>query len=79
MAIEIEEVQVQETKAVTVQPTNETWDEVFSQIAHGDFSGLSLTIMIVLGILILRPLLALASYVAFFALIFMGVKYYALS
>lgn len=80
MSIEIEELKVVPEKIkdiapVIEQPTVEDgWSKHVDSIMSGDFTGLQLAIMLFVGIILLRPLIALATYVAGFFLIFILVK-----
>ena len=86
MAVELEQIkqikevtdQLPNVKVTIEQPANDNWDKAYDQIMHGDFSGLSTAILIVLAIIFLRPLIALAAYAGAFFLIFLAVKNYAL-
>lgn len=74
MSIEVKEIkEVIEYKTMTEA---DGWSDAFDSIMHGDFTGVSTVIWIVVGLILLRPVLALLPYLAAIWVIFMMVKMY---
>lgn len=85
MAIEIEELKEAAEKIQDIAPVIEQpvvvdgWSKHVDSIVAGDFTGLQLAIMIFIGIIFLRPLIALATYAAGFFAVFLLVKHFVAS
>lgn len=77
MTIEIQEKQPDAQQPVIEVPTTQDgWAQAFDDIIHGDFSGISLVIVLVLGFILMRPILFLLKYAIAAFVIFLIVKYF---
>jgi hypothetical protein len=79
MAIEIEEVKQQaEEQVAKVQTTIEEdgWSKAFDDVIHADMSGFSIFVLVILGVILIKPILFLLRFVLIGAVIFMFVKYF---
>lgn len=74
MSIEVKQI-VESTEYKTMTEAD-GWSEAFDSIMHGDFTGFSTVLMIVVGLILLRPILALLPYIISIWVIFMLVKMY---
>jgi hypothetical protein len=76
MSIEVKEIKEVVQTEYTAMTEADGWSEAFDSIMHGDFTGLSTVLMIVVGLILLRPILALLPYIVSIWVVFMMVKMY---
>jgi hypothetical protein len=74
MSIDVVEQQV--AKAYEEVRPRDGWTDAFEEVMHGDFSGVSTVIVIVVALMLLRPILALLPFIVSVWAIFMLVKFY---
>lgn len=74
MSIDVIEQQV--NKAYEEVRPRDGWTDAFEEVMHGDFSGVSTVIVIVVGLILLRPILALLPFIISVWAVFMLVKFY---
>jgi len=74
MSIDVIEQQV--NKAYEEVRPRDGWTDAFEEVMHGDFSGVSTVILIVVGLILLRPILALLPFIISVWAVFMLVKFY---
>ena len=79
MAVDIEEIKQQaEEQVANAQATiqEDGWSQAFDSIIHGDFTGFSVLIAVLLLVIFWRPILFLVQFAAVVFVIFMIVKVY---
>ena len=61
---------------VEVIPNDGLWSKSFNDIANGDFSGMTLAILVVLLLIFIKPILWIGKWLILFILILMAAKIY---
>lgn len=79
MAIDIDEIKQQAEEQISKATTTveeDGWSQAFDSIVHGDFTGWSTLLAVLLLVIFWRPILFLVQFAAVGFVIFMFVKFY---
>lgn len=79
MALDIEEIKQQAEEVVAIPTIQEDgWSQAFDSIMHGDFSGWSTLVFVMLLVIFWRPILFLVQFAAVTFVVLMIVKFYVI-